>query len=126
MERRHTIQKELVLNAVRDLHNHASAEEVYGYIVKKYPSMGKGTVYRNLNILSDEKEIQKICVPDGADRFDHITDKHHHMRCLKCGNLIDVRMKSFDIEKYLDARRDYLIQDYDIIFKGICSECQNK
>ena len=55
MEKRNTIQKELVLNAVTKMHRHVTADEVYDYIKKDYPSIGKGTVYRNLSILADEK-----------------------------------------------------------------------
>ena len=56
MEKRNTIQKELVLNAVTKMHRHVTADEVYDYIKKDYPSIGKGTVYRNLSILADEIE----------------------------------------------------------------------
>ena len=84
MEKRNTIQKELVLNAVTKMHRHVTADEVYDYIKKDYPSIGKGTVYRNLSILAEE-----------MDSF--IRDKHGI--------------------KFLD---------YDILFKGICKDCQNR
>lgn len=48
MQRRNTIQKELVLKAVQDLRSHVTAEEVYEFIRKNHPGIGKGTVYRNL------------------------------------------------------------------------------
>ena len=34
MEKRNTIQKELVLNAVTKMHRHVTADEVYDYIRK--------------------------------------------------------------------------------------------
>ena len=34
-----------------------------------YPTIGKGTVYRNLDILVDEGSLRKVEVPDGANRF---------------------------------------------------------
>ena len=58
MEKRNTIQKELVLNAVTKMHRHVTADEVYDDIKKDYPSIGKGTVYRNLSILADENKIR--------------------------------------------------------------------
>ena len=58
MEKRNTIQKELVLNAVTKMRRHVTADEVYDYIKKDYPSIGKGTVYRNLSILADENKIR--------------------------------------------------------------------
>lgn len=56
MERRNTIQKELVLRAVMKMRRHVTAEEVYDCIKDDYPTIGKGTVYRNLSILADEKK----------------------------------------------------------------------
>ena len=51
MDRRNTIQKELVLKAVNELKRHVTADEVYDFIKKDYPTIGKGTVYRNLGVL---------------------------------------------------------------------------
>ena len=48
--RRNTIQKDLVRNAVYEMRRHVSANEVYEFIKEAYPAIGKGTVYRNLDI----------------------------------------------------------------------------
>ena len=49
--RRNTIQKDLVRNAVYEMRRHVTANEVYEFIKEAYPTIGKGTVYRNLDIL---------------------------------------------------------------------------
>ena len=87
MERRNTIQRDIVLKAVRSLGNHASADEIYSCVSKDYPSIGKGTVYRNLNILAEEGEIRKVEIPEGPNRFDHSVGKHYHITCIKCGKV---------------------------------------
>lgn len=48
---RNTLQESLVFVAVNELRNHATADEIYELIVKKYPGISRGTVYRNLNKL---------------------------------------------------------------------------
>ena len=127
MERRHTIQKELVLNAVRSLRSHVTAEEVYKHIIKKHPSVGKGTVYRNLNVLSDEGEILKVEIPNGSDRFDFTLDEHYHVKCVGCGNVFDVDMEALpDLKKQIHDTHGIKFLGYDILFKGICMECQKK
>ena len=45
--RRNTIQKDLVRNTVYEMRRHVTANEVYEFIKEAYPSIGKGTVYRN-------------------------------------------------------------------------------
>ena len=43
---------------------------MYEFIKEAYPSIGKGTVYRNLDILAEEGALRKVEVPDGPNRFD--------------------------------------------------------
>lgn len=127
MERRNTIQKELVLNAVIKMHRHVTAEEVYEYIKSDYPSIGKGTVYRNLGILSDENKIRKVEISGGADCFDFTLKKHYHVRCVVCGEVSDVDMDEIKtMDSFIHDKHGMKFLDYDISFKGICNECQKK
>jgi len=125
MERRNTIQKEMVHRAVLEMHRHVTADEVFEYIKADHPSIGKGTVYRNLGILSDEGKIRKVEIADGPDRYDFKLEKHYHVRCVKCGSVFDVDMD--EIEGLKDRIRDSHgmdILDYDICFTGICKACK--
>lgn len=125
MGRRNTIQKELVLNAVRSMKGHVTADEVYEYILKEHPSVGKGTVYRNLNILSEEGEIKKVEVPEGANRFDYMVQDHYHVTCLKCSRIFDVDMETLpDLKNKIHDTHGIQFIDYDILFKGLCPDCQ--
>jgi len=126
MERRNTIQKELVLNAVMQMHRHVTAEEVYNYIKNEHPTIGKGTVYRNLGILVDEGKVRKVEIPGGADCFDFMLKKHYHVKCIKCGCVFDVDMDEIkELESFIHDKQGFEFLDYDILFKGICRECQN-
>ncbi|MFR5800040.1 MAG: transcriptional repressor [Oscillospiraceae bacterium] len=51
INRRSTIQKDLLKNTVSEMKKHVSVNEVYDLIKERYPTIGKGTVYRNLDIL---------------------------------------------------------------------------
>ena len=61
--RRNTIQRAIVLEAVNNLHCHATADELYKEIIKKHPTISKATVYRNLNLLSEMGEIRRLEIP---------------------------------------------------------------
>ena len=124
MNKRSTTQRSLVLETVKELHRHVTADEVYETIVKKYPSISRGTVYRNLNLLSDIGQIRKVEMTNGADRFDHICQEHYHARCVKCGRVFDVEMECIaDLEKNIKDTHGFEITGHDVIFKGICLEC---
>ena len=121
---RRTIQRSLVLEAVKELRCHATADEVYDSIKKRHPDISRGTVYRNLNLLSDIGEIRKVEMPGGAVRYDHLCHEHYHARCMKCGRIFDVEMEFIaDLESNVKDARGFVFTGHDIIFKGICLEC---
>ena len=125
MTKRNTIQRTLVLEAVRELGCHASADEVYDTIVKKHPTISRGTVYRNLNLLSDMGEIRKVEIPNEANRFDHMCHEHYHARCVRCGRVFNVEMEFIaDLEKNIKDTHGFEIAGHDIVFKGTCLECK--
>ena len=127
MERRNAIRKSLVLQAVFELKRHLTADEVYEFIKKSHPTIGKGTVYRNLAILSEEGAIRRVEIPDGPDRFDFTLKRHYHMRCVRCGDVQDVDLGEIpELEAKLRETQAVKLLDYDILFKGICAECAKK
>ena len=75
------------------MRRHVTANEVYEFIKEAYPTIGKGTVYRNLDILVEEGALRKVEVPDGSNRFDFTLKNHYHVRCIKCGEVFDVDME---------------------------------
>ena len=52
INRRNTIQKDMVRNAVYEMKRHVTANEVYDFIKEAHPAIGKGTVYRKKDSLS--------------------------------------------------------------------------
>ena len=125
MMRRHTIQRWLVLKAVNKLQCHATADEIYEEIVAEHPNVSRATVYRNLKLLSETGDIRKIEIPGGADCFDHLCHDHCHVKCEKCGRVFDVDMEYDNgLEKNIRNDRGFSFTGYDILFRGICPDCQ--
>ena len=125
--RRNTIQKDLVRNAVYEMRRHVTANEVYEFVKEFCPTIGKGTVYRNLGILVEEGKVRKVEVPDGSDRFDFTLENHYHVECIKCGEIFDVDMDVIsELEKKIKDTHGMKYISHDIFFKGICQECQKK
>ena len=125
MDRRHTIQKDIVLAAVRALATHSTADEVYDYIHQNYPNVGRGTVYRNLNVLAEEGAIRKVGIPGGADRYDFTCHEHYHVTCVKCGDVCDVDMDVLpNLMNNVHNSMGMELLSYDILFRGICPKCK--
>ena len=125
--RRNTIQKDLVRNAVYEMKRHVTANEVYEFIKESYPTIGKGTVYRNLDILVEEGALRKVEVSEGPNRFDFTLKNHYHVRCVKCGEVSDVDMDEIpDLMKKIHDTHgiEFWIMIYS--FKGICPKCRKE
>ena len=54
MKNRNTLQRRLVLETVRRMRNHPTAEEIYLAIAAENPLISEATVYRNLKLLSEQ------------------------------------------------------------------------
>ena len=90
------------------------------------PNISLGTVYRNLTLLADMGQIQRLRVGDGTDHFDADITPHYHFICSKCGAVIDLEMES--IEDILDTARanfDGTIEGHVTYFHGLCRNCKN-
>lgn len=124
MERRNTVQRDLVLRAVRELGCHATPEEIYDRIIPEYPSISRGTVYRNLNLLTDMGAIRRVSIPGGPDHYDHNCSNHYHVHCIGCGKVFDVDMEAIsDMRLRIKDDHGFEFLSYDIVFSGICPDC---
>lgn len=124
---RNTLQRDLVLNAVKALHNHPTAEDVYQYLIEEHPRISRGTVYRNLNMLVALGKLIRVPVPTGADRFDHTTEAHYHIKCNHCGQVHDADLPyQKDLKNKVRNAENFEIEDHYIVFTGICLHCREK
>ena len=127
MIRRNTIQRSFVLEAVNKLHCHATADEIYNEIARQHPTISRATVYRNLNLLSEMGEIRRLEIPGSADRFDHISSNHCHVKCEVCGRVLDVDMDFVSgLGSGIRDAHGFDFTGYDIIFRGVCPECKER
>lgn len=122
---RNTIQKALVLEAVQSLHDHPTSADVYEAVRKKHPNISRATVYRNLGTLATKGDVLKVEVAGGADRFDFFIKPHYHAKCKQCGRVFDIDMPyRFDILNEVADSHGFKIEGHQIMFEGLCEDCQ--
>ena len=71
-------QRESIKKFLISRYDHPTAETVYMNIKEEFPNISLGTVYRNLSLLADIGEIQKLSTGIGPDRFDGNPKPHYH------------------------------------------------
>lgn len=122
--RRNTKQRQLVLDAVRSRCDHPTADDIYLSVREVDGHISRGTVYRNLNLLASDGEIQAVHVR-GGDRFDLRQDRHAHVVCRECGNVMDAPLP-YDghLDEELAGETGYALTSHVTTFVGICPACQ--
>jgi Fur family ferric uptake transcriptional regulator len=122
-----TRQRRIILEELRKVNTHPSADELYVMVRKRLPRISLGTVYRNLEILSASGEIQKLEFGCSLKRFDGVAHQHYHIRCLECGGVADVPPSAaIRISHALNENSDFKIMGHKLEFIGICPACLNQ
>ncbi len=117
-------QRECVMQFLSGRTDHPTADIVYDNVRKEFPNISLGTVYRNLNLLTEMGRISKIPGIGGADHFDPRTDAHCHFICSRCHRIYD--MDSLDIGPVLEEAEKKCpgrIEAFSGTFTGICTDC---
>lgn len=118
-------QRNMILKTVSENPIHPNADQVYSQIKEQNPTISLGTVYRNLNLLSEIGLLRRISVPNGSDRFDGRLDRHFHIICENCGKVTDVENNlELDIETYVESKSGYKVKEIDVVMFGLCPDCK--
>ena len=124
---RMTRQRKVILEELCKVDTHPSADEVYAMVRKRLPRISLGTVYRNLEILSENGEIQKLELSCTLKRFDGKTENHYHLRCIHCDQVVDAPVEiDVKIDHDLKDATDFKIIGHKLEFIGTCSRCLEK
>lgn len=117
-------QREAIKEFLMKRKDHPTADMVYLGLLDKFPNLSLGTVYRNLTLLSDTGEINRLRLGDGVDHFDGNTIPHYHFICEKCGRVMDLEAKGLDAAIDLaDCDFSGKIKGHVTYFYGECPDC---
>lgn len=123
---RMTSQKKIVLEYLKSVKTHPTAEVIFKEVKKKLPAISHATVYRILNNLKKKSQLQTISARK-TTFFDGDTSDHAHFICEECGKVFDI----FDVCSHCDILKNKRtkvgkINHFKIKFYGICQKCKSK
>ena len=124
---KHSRQRDAIRDNLMHRYDHPTAETVYMDIKEDFPNISLGTVYRNLSLLSDLGEIQKISTGAGPDRFDGNPKPHCHFQCRSCYGVLDISFEHMDtLNSHVSQNFPGMIEGCRMQFYGLCPDCTNK
>ena len=126
-KKRNTVQKGIVFDVFKEMHNHPSAGMVYEAVHAKYPEISKATVYRLLAEAAEEGEVLRLKLAEADDRYDVTLGTHYHVVCRKCGHVADV-ITALDVPRLMENTEgceNFLVEDCHMEFVGVCDKCRS-
>lgn len=125
--RRMTRQRRVILEVLREHRGrHLTAEEIYCLVKPLLTSISLGTVYRNLQLLTEEGIVARTMAFDGRARFEMGERElaHHHFICLECGSIMDVPCYSLSCEmQAFAANHNLRVASHFFEMHGYCAAC---
>ena len=119
-----TRQRRAILETLAGCGDHPTADEVYRLVRRRMPRMSLGTVYRNLEVLSERGLIQRLEVGGARRRFDGETGEHYHVRCVECNRVDDVSVEEAPfVRGAVRGAGGYEILGHRLEFVGLCHKC---
>lgn len=117
-------QRQSIQNYLESSYEHPTADMVYMHVKNEYPSISLGTVYRNLNLLTEMGVATKINTPNGGHRFDGQMTPHNHFICTECGCVVDLEMNEItNVQTLAGETFAGNVECHSTVFFGKCEEC---
>lgn len=126
---RYSKQRETIYEVLKEDLSHPTVDTIYMNVRKLIPDISLGTVYRNLNLLADQKRINRLNVGDGVVHFDAYIEPHYHLVCDQCGSIKDLMLDDALLSPLIDKVQEISkeqIYSADILFHGTCHQCLKK
>ena len=121
-----TPQRHIVLKVMASSHDHLTPEVIYEKSRSEDPDIGRITVYRTLDLLS---QLNLVCRVHAAGRcrsymMRRPTEHHHHLICSDCGKVVDFTdCRLIQMEKKLSQESGFDIKGHLLEFYGLCHDC---
>lgn len=121
---RMTPQRQLVLDAVRDL-GHATPEQVCRRVQGKAATVNITTVYRALDLLEELGLVRHTHLGHGAPTYSAEDHEHVHLVCHRCGSIDEIPTETLDeLATLLDAQRGFVLDATHLALSGLCASCR--
>lgn len=119
-----TPQRLAILESI-DHYGHINIDRLYEEIKKKFSSISLATIYKNINAMTSSTLLFEVKLPNEKSVYEIVKQKHSHLLCKSCGEVMDIEIDTDSMEENLSKQYGFEIEQSDLVFSGICSNCKN-
>jgi Fur family transcriptional regulator, ferric uptake regulator len=122
---RGTKQATALAAALASLPGFCSAQEIHAELRRRGENVGLTTVYRHLQVLSENGDVDTIRDPSGEILYRQCatTVHHHHLTCRTCGRSVEVEGRA--VEQWAErvaTDAGFTSVDHTVELFGLCPE----
>jgi Fur family ferric uptake transcriptional regulator len=104
-----------------------TAQEIDDRLRATGRAVGRASVYRILEMLTELRLVQRIDVGQGVARYERHQpdgDHHHHLVCDNCGTIEPFEDPTLEqaIER-VSRKLSFAVDDHDVVLHGSCRAC---
>lgn len=123
--RRETRQRSAVRSALEDVAEFRSAQQLHALLRERGEHVGLATVYRTLQGLADDGEVDVLRTADGESVYRRCsTGHHHHLTCRQCRRTVEV--DSVGVERWarkVAEEHGFAEVEHVVEVFGTCAAC---
>lgn len=108
---------------------HLTAESIVSLLAEKGESVGKATVYRTLERLTEQGTVKKYLFGEGKSAcYEYCAGKPlYHLRCCECGELTHLDCEFLDeLPEHVFEHHGFTLDSSQIVLVGKCAKCSEK
>ena len=127
-ERRPTRQRSAIARALAGSAEFRSAQEIHADLAGSGTRVGLATVYRNLQAMAGDGEVDVIRTPEGEAVYRSCATEHHHHHvvCRSCGLAVEVTGDV--VERWAEAvatAHGFTQVRHTVEMDGLCADCSS-
>lgn len=122
-----TAPRRAVIEVLETEDGHLSSAEILRRGQLIHPQLGRATVYRTLQILTDLGLMRPLFLGTRGSQVTCVDGGHHHLLCLSCGSTThfdDCLLQQ--VEEIVAARVGFDIKSHLLEFYGLCRDCRER
>ena len=124
MKAQRTRSQERILTVLKSLNRSISAQDLYIELRNRQQDMGLATVYRSLEALKIQGEVQVRTLGNGESEYSSAKSDRHHLTCVNCGVSLPIdECPVHDLEKQLEKSHTFKVYYHTLEFFGLCQKC---
>jgi Fur family transcriptional regulator, ferric uptake regulator len=124
MKSQRTRSQERIVKLLKSLNSAISAQDLYIELRNRKQNMGLATVYRSLESLKLQGQVQVRTLPNGESVYSSVQQDRHHFTCVNCGVSTPIdECPVHALEDKLENSLRFKVYYHTLEFFGLCDKC---